>query len=190
MVLRSWGRVSPISRLAAREIDSSRTMPNAMNPDSKVAVVGLGYVGLPLALAFGRKFDTIGFDVNPQKIASYRSGEPLQDECDTSQFRDAKRLRVTADAAELREADFVVVAIPTPVTESRRPDLEPLIAATITVGRHLKRGAVVVYESTVYPGVTDEVCAPILERESGLKRGEGFRLGYSPERINPGDREH
>ena len=156
----------------------------------RVGIVGLGYVGLPLALALGRAFDdTVGFDVSREKIEMLRSRqdptyEGLENEIATSS------VAFTTDAASLRACDVVIVAVPTPIDENRQPDLTALSKASISVGKNLKRGAVVVYESTVYPGVTEEVCGAILERESGMKRGTEFFLGYSPERINPGDKEH
>lgn len=154
-----------------------------------VAVIGLGYVGLPLAVEFGKKFRTIGFDLSSEKVASYRdfvdpTGEVLPDE-----LRAAIHLQCHADPATIREADFIVVAVPTPVDDAHQPDFTPLVGASETVGRHLKRGAVVVFESTVYPGATEEVCIPIIERESGLRWKRDFFVGYSPERINPGDKD-
>ncbi len=161
-----------------------------MRENSTVAVVGLGYVGLPLALAFGRTLRTIGFDISEQKIRAYRSGSDPTGEMAPDAFRRAVRLSYTTAAEDIRQADYVVVAVPTPVDTARQPDLTPVIRATETVAGNLKAGAVVIFESTVYPGVTEEVCVPILERISGLRCGEHFRVGYSPERVNPGDREH
>lgn len=156
----------------------------------RVAVVGQGYVGLPVTLAFGRAFPgTVGFDVDRAKVERLASGVDATGETDPQELA-AARVRFTADEADLRGATFFVVAVPTPITPDRRPDLSYLIAASETVGRALSPGAVVVYESTVYPGVTEEVCGPVLERASGLRRGVDFKLGYSPERINPGDKEH
>ncbi len=155
-----------------------------------VAVVGLGYVGLPLALAFGRELPTIGFDISSYKIAAYQKGYDPTGEMDGELFVRASQLQYTTDASRIREADFVVVAVPTPVNEAHQPDLTPVVKATETVGRNLKPGAIVIFESTVYPGVTEEECVPILERESGLTWGEGFKVGYSPERVNPGDKVH
>lgn len=160
-----------------------------LNKESSVAVVGLGYVGLPLAVALSRKFAVIGFDVNSARVAALRAGHDVTREVD-----DAELARCTAtftdDPESLRQAGVIIVAVPTPVDSHRRPDLAPVEAASRTVGRHMARGCVVCYESTVYPGVTEEVCLPILERESGLHHGDGFTLGYSPERINPGDKVH
>lgn len=160
-----------------------------LKKESAVAVVGLGYVGLPLAVALSRKFSVIGFDVNSARVAALRGGHDATREVD-----DAELARCTAtftdDPESLRQAGVIIVAVPTPVDDHRRPDLSPVEGASRTVGRHMARGCVVCYESTVYPGVTEEVCLPILERESGLRYGEGFTLGYSPERINPGDKVH
>ena len=155
-----------------------------------VAVVGLGYVGLPLAVAFGRKFRTIGYDLSQPKIDAYRQYLDPTGEVSTEDLRAARQLEVTTDETRLRDADFVIVAVPTPVDAAHRPDFSPLIGASVAVGRNLKPGATVVYESTVYPGATEEVCIPLIERESGTKWKTGFFVGYSPERINPGDKEH
>jgi UDP-N-acetyl-D-glucosamine/UDP-N-acetyl-D-galactosamine dehydrogenase len=156
----------------------------------KVAVVGLGYVGLPVALAFARHFPgTVGFDIDTRKVEELRRGHERTGEHDEDSLR-ATTLRLTSDPAELRGCSFFVIAVPTPVDPENRPDLSPLIKASETVGRALSAGAVVVYESTVYPGVTEQVCGPVLARESGLGVGQDFTLGYSPERINPGDEQH
>jgi UDP-N-acetyl-D-galactosamine dehydrogenase len=155
-----------------------------------VAVVGLGYVGLPLAIEFGKKYRTVGFDLSEAKVQAYRRRIDPTGEVSGEEFERATGLEPTTDPAALREADFVVVAVPTPVDDAHNPDFSPLIGASTTVGRNLKRGALIVYESTVYPGATEEVCIPILERESGLRWKKDFFVGYSPERINPGDREH
>ena len=155
-----------------------------------VAVVGLGYVGLPLAVEFGRVMPTIGYDLAESKIAHFRRHEDPTGEVSREQFEAAKHLSVTADAAQLAAADFVVVAVPTPIDDAHQPDFGPLVGASRAVGKHMKRGAIVVYESTVYPGATEEVCIPVLERESGMKWMTDFHVGYSPERINPGDKEH
>jgi len=161
-----------------------------VNKKESVAVVGLGYVGLPLALAFGRVINTVGFDISEEKVDAYRQGFDPTGEMDPELFIKASSLEYTTDASAIKQAGFVVVAVPTPVDAAHQPDLTPVIKATETVGQNLKRGAVVVFESTVYPGVTEDVCVPILERESGLKCGEGFKVGYSPERVNPGDKVH
>jgi UDP-N-acetyl-D-galactosamine dehydrogenase len=154
-----------------------------------VAVVGLGYVGLPLAVEFGRKYRTIGFDLSEEKIANYRNHCDPTGEVSSESLKAAVHLRVGSDAAALAEADFIVVAVPTPVDEAHQPDFRPLAGASEAVGRHLKRDAVVVFESTVYPGATEEVCIPIIEKFSGLRWKQDFFVGYSPERINPGDKE-
>jgi UDP-N-acetyl-D-glucosamine/UDP-N-acetyl-D-galactosamine dehydrogenase len=157
---------------------------------SVVAVVGLGYVGLPLAVAFGKKFRTIGFDLSAEKVANYRRHIDPTGEVSSEDLRAADRLTVTTDPAQLAPADIIVVAVPTPVDVVRQPDFGPLISSSTVVGKHMKKGVTVVYESTVYPGATEEVCIPVLERNSGLKWLADFNVGYSPERINPGDKEH
>jgi UDP-N-acetyl-D-galactosamine dehydrogenase len=154
-----------------------------------IAVVGLGYVGLPLAVEFGKRYRTIGFDLSQAKVDSYRRFVDPTGEVSGDDLRAATQLECSTDPAVLGEADFIVVAVPTPVGEAHQPDFTPLVKSSQSVGRHLKRGAIVVYESTVYPGATEEVCIPILERESGLQWKTDFFVGYSPERINPGDKE-
>ena len=154
------------------------------------AVVGLGYVGLPLVIEFGKLSHTIGFDISETKVASCRQGKDPSREISNEEMRAAVHAEYASDPAILAQADFILVAVPTPVDEARRPDLSPLVGASDTVGRHLKKGAIVVYESTVYPGATEEVCIPALERASGMQWKRDFFVGYSPERINPGDREH
>jgi len=156
----------------------------------KVAVIGLGYVGLPLALAFGRVMPTLGFEISESKVNAYREGYDPTGEMESDLFARSTYLEYTTHTADIAEADFVVVAVPTPVDHAHQPDLTPVIKATETVGKNLKKGAIVIFESTVYPGVTEDVCVPILERESGLVCGDGFKVGYSPERVNPGDKEH
>jgi len=160
-----------------------------MGHDRKIAVVGLGYVGLPVAVAFGKVQRTIGFDISSRRIEELRSGRDRTGEVAEDELRRAD-ICFTDRIEQLAEADFHVVAVPTPVDEANQPDLSLLCRASETVGHALKRGDIVVYESTVYPGVTEEVCLPILERVSGLKSPEEFTIGYSPERINPGDKEH
>ncbi len=161
-----------------------------MGQSRKIAVVGLGYVGLPVALAFAKKFPaTVGFDINAPKVRALKSGNDETGEIAESELK-ASPLVLTSNADEMRGCDFFIVAVPTPVDKDRRPDLRPVISASETVGKVLAKGAIVVFESTVYPGVTEEICGPVLEQASGLKRGVDFTLGYSPERINPGDREH
>ncbi len=160
-----------------------------MSHNRKVAVVGLGYVGLPIAVAFGKKEHVIAFDINTTRIAEVKAGHDRNNDIPDSDF-EGSRAEYTADPARLRDADFVIVAVPTPVDEAKRPDLTPLVRASGTVGRNLRPGSIVVFESTVYPGATEEVCVPILERESGYICGREFKVGYSPERINPGDHQH
>lgn len=156
----------------------------------RIATIGLGYVGLPVALAFARKFpDTVGFDISERRIRELKDGIDRTHEVPPEALR-STTLRLTSDPAEIGPATFFVVTVPTPIDQNRQPDLTPVAKASETVGRVLSKGAVVVYESTVYPGVTEEFCGPILEQVSGLKRGRDFKLGYSPERINPGDKEH
>ena len=157
---------------------------------SVVAVVGLGYVGLPLAVEFGKKFRTVGFDLSAEKVANYRRHVDTMGEISSEEFKAASQLAVTTDPRDLAQADAIIVAVPTPIDAARQPDFGPLVGASTTVGKHMKRGAVVVYESTVYPGATEEVCIPILEKNSGMKWLKDFNVGYSPERINPGDKEH
>jgi UDP-N-acetyl-D-glucosamine/UDP-N-acetyl-D-galactosamine dehydrogenase len=155
-----------------------------------VAVVGLGYVGLPLAVEFGKKFDTIGYDLSAEKIDSYRRFCDPTGEISDEDLRAAARLTPTSNPSDLRRADFIVIAVPTPVDVAHIPDFGPLIGASTTVAQHMKKGAVVVYESTVYPGATEDVCVPVLERYSGMRWKQDFHVGYSPERVNPGDKEH
>ena len=156
---------------------------------AKLALVGLGYVGMPIAVSFSRKVKVIGFDTNQAKIERYRNGFDPTGEVGDEAIR-ACSVEFTADEKRLEEASFLIVAVPTPINADKTPDLSPVEGASRIVGRHLTRGAVVVYESTVYPGVTEEICVPILEKESGLKCGVDFKVGYSPERINPGDKVH
>jgi UDP-N-acetyl-D-galactosamine dehydrogenase len=155
-----------------------------------VAVVGLGYVGLPVAVAFGRQRPTIGYDLSKKRIENLRHHVDATGEVSTADLLDSSQLRATAFPTELGEADFIIVAVPTPINAARQPDLSPLESASETVGRYMKPGAIVVYESTVYPGATEEVCVPILEKASGMRWRQDFHVGYSPERINPGDRTH
>lgn len=155
----------------------------------KISVIGLGYVGLPVAVAFGKKSTTIGFDVNAQRIRELQERHDRTGEVTSEELAESNLL-FTDSIAELRKADFHIVAVPTPVDEAKRPDLALLLKASETVGKALKKGDIVVYESTVYPGATEEECIPVLEKFSGLKFGSDFTVGYSPERINPGDKEH
>ncbi|NMM14067.1 MAG: nucleotide sugar dehydrogenase [Rhodoferax sp.] len=157
---------------------------------SVVAVIGLGYVGLPLVVEFGKHFRTIGFDISVPKVESCRNGVDPSRELSDDEMRASPYAEYSADASMLAEADIIVVAVPTPVDNAHIPDFRPLIGASTSVGRHMKKDAIVVYESTVYPGATEDVCIPVLERESGLKWKQDFFVGYSPERINPGDKEH
>lgn len=160
-----------------------------LNGTKKLSVVGLGYVGMPLAVSFAKKVPVIGYDLNSQKVALYRKGiDPTKEVGDEEICK--SKVEFTADEQRLGEASFHIVAVPTPVKEDHTPDLEPVKSASEILGRHLKRGSVVVYESTVYPGVTEEICMPILEKASGLICGADFTVGYSPERINPGDKTH
>ena len=155
----------------------------------KLSVIGLGYVGLPLAIAFGKKSDVIGFDINEKKIKLYNDGIDVTEEVGDEELKKSV-VNFTSDEKKIREAKFHIVSVPTPINEDKTPNLNPLKGATRTVGRNLTKGSVVVYESTVYPGVTEEVCIPILEEESNMKCGQDFKVGYSPERINPGDKKH
>lgn len=156
---------------------------------AKLAVIGLGYVGLPIALEFAKKISVIGFDVNEKRIAMMRNRQDPSKEVDAKEF-DGRDIVFTADLATLKEAKFFIIAVPTPVDKYNVPDLKPLIGASTTVGKVLKKGDYVVYESTTYPGCTEEDCLPVLEKLSGLKMGTDFKLGYSPERINPGDKKN
>ena len=158
--------------------------------DARVAIVGLGYVGLPLAVEFGRHLDTVGFDIDPKRIADLRAGNDFTLETDAQELKAAKHLQFTTDLEALRGRDVYIVTVPTPIDAAKRPDISALRAASRTVGQVLGKGAIVVYESTVYPGCTEEDCAPILEQVSGLRLNQDFFVGYSPERINPGDKEH
>ena len=158
--------------------------------DAKIAVIGLGYVGLPLAVEFGKKYPTIGFDLNGGRIAELRSGKDNTLEVEDEELVQAERLEFTAEPKDCRDCNFFIIAVPTPIDSAKRPDLKYLISASETVGKILKKGDFVVYESTVYPGATEEDCIPVLEKLSGLEYNKDFYCGYSPERINPGDKEH
>lgn len=158
--------------------------------NERIVVIGLGYVGLPVALAFARKFpNTVGFDINIEKVESLQQGVDSTSEVSTDELKTTS-LKITSDLDNLSKANFFIVAVPTPIDRNHQPNLIPLIKASETIGKALQPGAVVVYESTVYPGVTEEICGPILAKVSGLQRGIDFKLGYSPERINPGDKAH
>lgn len=160
-----------------------------INREANLAVVGLGYVGLPIAVAFAEKVNTMGFDINEEKIADYQNGIDPTQEVGDEKIKNTK-LRFTTTEADLQQASFIIVAVPTPVNGDETPDLNPVVGASKIVGRNLSKGSIVVFESTVYPGVTEDICIPILEKESGLRCGEDFKIGYSPERINPGDKVH
>ena len=155
-----------------------------------IAVIGLGYVGLPLVVEFGKQIRTIGFDISKPKVQACQRGTDPSRELTDAEVQAGHLAVYTDDPTMLAEADVIIVAVPTPVDDAHIPDFRPLVGASTSVGRHMKKGAIVVYESTVYPGATEEVCIPVLERESGLKWKHGFNVGYSPERINPGDKEH
>jgi len=157
---------------------------------TRIAIIGLGYVGLPLAVAFGRRYPTIGFDIKPARVEELRAGRDSTLETTPEELQQAKHLRFTTELEDIRSANVFVVTVPTPVDEHKRPNFSPLHGASSTVGQVLKPGDLVIYESTVYPGATEEECVPILERVSGLRFNQGFFVGYSPERINPGDHEH
>ena len=162
-----------------------------MNFDNKtLAIIGLGYVGLPLAVEFGKCRPVIGFDIQPDRIRELQDGNDHTLECSPAELAEARQLRYSADTTDLRQAQVYIVTVPTPVDGANRPDMTPLVRASETVGKALKAGDVVIYESTVYPGATEEVCVPVLERVSGLRFNQDFFCGYSPERINPGDKEH
>jgi len=156
----------------------------------KIAVVGLGYVGLPLAVEFGKKYRTVGFDIDMVRIKELRAGHDVTLEATTAELKAARKLRFSAQRKDLKSSNVFIVTVPTPIDRYKRPDLTPLLEASETVGRILKKGDIVIYESTVYPGCTEEVCVPVLERFSALRFNKDFYCGYSPERINPGDKEH
>lgn len=162
---------------------------NILDKKEKIALVGLGYVGMPIAVEFARHVNVIGFDINKAKIEAYKNGIDPTKEVGDDVIK-SSAVEWTSDETKLREAKFIIVAVPTPVNDDTTPDLAPVIGSSEIVGRNLTKGSIVVYESTVYPGVTEEICLPILEKESGLKCGVDFKIGYSPERINPGDKVH
>ena len=157
---------------------------------ARIAIVGLGYVGLPLAVEFGKRYDTVGFDIRPDRVAELQEGRDSTLEVEPADLAEASRLAFTTQREAIADCTVFIVTVPTPIDDARRPDLGPLVKASEAIGAILKRGDVVVYESTVYPGCTEEVCVPILERVSGLAFNTDFHCGYSPERINPGDKEH
>ncbi len=154
-----------------------------------IAVIGLGYVGLPLAVEFGKKVKTVGFDLHQEKVDAYVRHVDPTGEVATEDLKAAVHLTCSTDPKVISEADFIIVAVPTPVDDAHQPDFTPLVKSSESVGKYMKKGAIVVYESTVYPGATEEVCIPILEKFSGMKWKQDFNVGYSPERINPGDKE-
>ena len=158
--------------------------------DLKIAIIGLGYVGLPLAVEFGKQVPVIGFDIHQKRIDELKSGQDHTLEVSPEELKQARKLSYSADLAELRNCNFFIVTVPTPIDDFKQPDLTPLIKASTSIGQVLKKGDVVVYESTVYPGATEEVCIPVLEKQSGLIFNQDFFAGYSPERINPGDKLH
>jgi UDP-N-acetyl-D-galactosamine dehydrogenase len=160
------------------------------NQDKEIAIIGLGYVGLPLAVEFGKVRPVIGFDINRKRVAELEAGRDHTLECTTDELAEARYLRYSADPADIKKAQVYIVTVPTPIDAAKRPDLSPLVSASTLVGGVLKHGDVVIYESTVYPGCTEEVCVPVLESVSGLKYNVDFFCGYSPERINPGDKSH
>ncbi len=161
-----------------------------MNPNKKIAIIGLGYVGLPLAVEFGKYRRVLGFDINQQRIAELQSGQDHTLECSPAQLKEAVQLGYSSHLDDLKACQIFIVTVPTPVDQANRPDMTPLVKASETVGKVLKKGDIVIYESTVYPGATEEVCVPVLEKISGLTFNQDFFCGYSPERINPGDKEH
>ncbi len=179
--------LSTQSVIAVEATSGAPTVPELAN--ARPAVIGLGYVGLPLALAFGRVRETLGFDIDQSRIDALGRGFDDTGECSAAEFDLASRLRFSADSADLAQANVYIIAVPTPVNQYKWPDLSPLVSASRTVGKALKRGDVVVYESTVYPGATEDVCVPVLEQISGLRSNVDFTVGYSPERINPGDKQ-
>ena len=160
---------------------------NLKQHEEKVSVVGLGYVGLPVAIEFAKKYDVIGFDVNKEKLDTYKSGIDVTEEVGDEAIQQSS-ITFTNEEEQLQQAKFHIVAVPTPINTDKTPNLAPIISASETIGRNLTKGSIVVYESTVYPGTTEEICIPILEKESGLEFGKDFKVGYSPERINPGDK--
>jgi UDP-N-acetyl-D-glucosamine/UDP-N-acetyl-D-galactosamine dehydrogenase len=193
MVARAWPSCwrAPHEQAVNESIAANAQKRNdSLADNTVVAVIGLGYVGLPLAVALGQRFRTIGFDLSNEKVAHYRRGVDPTSEVAEGDFKLAKRLEPTTDASSLVDADFIIVAVPTPVNEAHLPDFSPLLGACKQVGLHLKDGVTLVFESTVYPGATEDICIPELERISGKKWKRDFFVGYSPERINPGDKAH
>lgn len=171
------------------ELEKKSLYQRLLSREEKLAVVGLGYVGLPIAVAFARKLDVIGFDLNKEKIQTYLDGIDVTGEVGDKELRETT-MDFTTEEMRLREAKFIIVAVPTPVNSDKTPDLTPILSASELIGRNITKGTVVVFESTVYPGVTEEICRPVLEKCSGMSCGTDFKIGYSPERINPGDQVH
>ncbi len=169
---------------------TSMTGPSTLIPEARIAVLGLGYVGLPLAVEFGKQYLTTGFDIDATRVEALRAGRDVTLEITSDELEAASGLVLSADLASIRDCNTYIVTVPTPIDEHKRPDMSALLAASKTIGQVLSEGDVVIYESTVYPGATEEVCVPQLERESGLEFNKDFFVGYSPERINPGDKEH
>ncbi|MCB1575353.1 MAG: Vi polysaccharide biosynthesis UDP-N-acetylglucosamine C-6 dehydrogenase TviB, partial [Xanthomonadales bacterium] len=165
-------------------------VPLPLPDDTRPAVIGLGYVGLPLAVGFGREIETLGFDINRVRVAELQSHRDHTLEVSSEELKSTAKLRFSAAPDDLAGCNVFIVTVPTPIDSAKRPDLSPLEAASRTVGRAIRRGGVAIFESTVYPGATEEVCVPIIERESGLRFNVDFSAGYSPERINPGDKQH
>ena len=161
-----------------------------MKPQINIGIVGLGYVGLPLAIAFSKNFNVVGLDINPSRISELSKGIDSTLEIESSSLENNEKICFTSKAEDLHDCNFIIVTVPTPVNTKNLPDLSPLVNASKMIAKVLKKDTTVIYESTVYPGATEEVCVPILEKESGLKFNEDFFVGYSPERINPGDKEH
>ena len=157
--------------------------------NNRIGILGLGYVGLPLAIEFGKQFDTVGFDINHERIQALREGRDSTHESTPDEINQARQLRFTTAREDLQSCNVFIVTVPTPVDDSNRPDFQPLESASSTIAPYLKKGDVVIYESTVYPGTTEEVCVPLLEKGSGLVFNQDFFCGYSPERINPGDKQ-
>lgn len=176
--------------LLTQEVRSPAVSQQTRQRPACVAVVGLGYVGLPVAAAFGRQRPTIGYDIDAARLAGLERSIDSTGEISTAELDEAVQLKFTDDPSVLREADFIIITVPTPVNSAHQPDFGPLVSASTTVGRHMKPGVTVIYESTVYPGATEEICVPLLEQHSGLIWKQDFHVGYSPERINPGDKTH
>jgi UDP-N-acetyl-D-galactosamine dehydrogenase len=179
----------PLSVKNTEEVEFLKLVMNTLS-NIKLAIIGLGYVGLPLAVEFGKKRSVVGFDVNSQRVSELKEGRDRTLEIEPEQLRQVEHLVLSTNPDDLNSCNCFIVTVPTPVDSSNRPDLTPLIKASETVGRALNRGGIVIYESTVYPGATEDDCVPVLEKYSGLKFNQDFYVGFSPERINPGDKEH